>query len=86
MKQSHPIRLARLPLATLLFALTLPALAATTQTRSFEYDALGRLTSTSRNTTSEAYQYDASGNRTQFTVGSHGTTHLVASQNTGGQF
>lgn len=58
----------------------------TTQTRSFEYDALGRLTSTSRNTTSEAYQYDASGNRTQFTVGSHGTTHLVASQNTGGQF
>ena len=64
MKQQHPIRLARLPLATLLFALTLPAFAATTQTRSFEYDALGRLAKEiDANGKATQYTYDANGNR-----------------------
>jgi YD repeat-containing protein len=50
-----------------------------TRTQVYGYDTLDRLTNTTRNTTSEAYQYDASGNRTKLTVGSNSTTNTIAS-------
>ena len=64
MKQAPPIRIARLPLASLLFALTQPTFAATAQTRSFEYDPQGRLTKElDANGQATLYTYDANGNR-----------------------
>lgn len=49
-----------------------------TRTQVFGYDQLDRLTNTTRNTTSEAYQYDANGNRTQLTVGSNNVGNTIA--------
>lgn len=53
-----------LPLATLLFNLGQPALATTTQTRSFAYDVFGRLTKeVDANGKATVYTYDSRGNR-----------------------
>lgn len=48
-----------------------------TRTQVYGYDTLDRLTNTTRNTTSEAYQYDANGNRSKLTVGSANTSNTI---------
>jgi hypothetical protein len=48
-----------------------------TRTQVYGYDTLDRLSNTTRNTTSEAYQYDANGNRSKLTVGSAITNNTM---------